>query len=268
MKRKSTIALCALVLLTLACSTQKVQADDCSFACKFIPPANEVMHRFGETTETALSPEKISILVWNLHKDKDEGMHQDLDSLSKDKDLVLAQEFLRNSKFEAHKQFQWVMAAQFHLKDNVPTGVAVGAHVPALKEGYTRTVDLEPFVKSPKVQTITSYPLEGREDSLLIVNLHGMRMRDTAALQRQLDQASDAIAAHKGPAIYAGDFNTKNKDRNKMVDSWMAKRGFKVAIKVKLDAIWTRGLKTVEAKELTEIVSSDHKPLTAVLSVE
>jgi endonuclease/exonuclease/phosphatase (EEP) superfamily protein YafD len=269
MKRNSFFALSAFFLLSTLSTTVVIADEDCNFACKSIPAMKDVMRAFGTATEASLPTENLNILVWNLYKGRKEGLQEDLLNLSKDADLVFTQEFLDNATFRKQDQFKWTMATQFIWDEgSTPTGCSLGAKVEPSYQGFTRTVDKEPFVKTPKVQVVAKYPLVGRDDSLLAISIHGILMRKTAALERQLNQVAEIVDAHKGPVIYAGDFNTRNKDRKKMVNAWMAKRGFKSAISLDLDHIYVRGLKVISAKELNKIESSDHPPLIATLVVE
>lgn len=62
----------------------------------------------------------------------------------------------------------------------------------------------------------TLYRLEGRSEPLMVVHIHNLSSTGHGRQRELLDQAEALMAAHHGPLIFAGDFNswTDNKLRN------------------------------------------------------
>lgn len=54
----------------------------------------------------------------------------------------------------------------------------------------------------------TTYDLRGRSDRLLVIHFHNASMVDSVTQQDLLNKAEVLIAAHQGPVLFAGDFNT------------------------------------------------------------
>ncbi len=59
----------------------------------------------------------------------------------------------------------------------------------------------------------TTYPLEGRVDRLLVVHFHNASIVGSATQKDLLDKAEHLIEAHRGPVLFAGDFNTWTADK-------------------------------------------------------
>ena len=118
------------------------------------------------------------------------------------------------------------------------------------------------------------YPIEGRPTELVVVNLHGVNFTSTKKLENQLNGIAERIGNHQGPLIVAGDYNTRNKSRFKVMDKFAEQLQLEV-LELKnddrnkpLDHILARGLKVHEAKILPGIESSDHPALWSELEVE
>ena len=73
-------------------------------------------------------------------------------------------------------------------------------------------------VTAPKVSLVTEYPLSKREN-LLAVNVHLLNFErwSVKKISHQLEDLKTIIANHSGPIVMAGDFNTWNQKRLKLV---------------------------------------------------
>jgi len=81
-------------------------------------------------------------------------------------------------------------------------------------EQYSLTTEgLEPIVKIPKTTLITTYKLSPSNKLLLVVNIHGINMANLEKFKAQLFKIDNKISGHSGPIIFAGDFNTRSKER-------------------------------------------------------
>lgn len=263
--------------LTLISSSMFAAGDPaygkCSFACKEIPKAEDVLYSMGKPTLNELPSTRVKALVWNIYKGKDKEFAKTFDLLAKNKDLVLLSEVINASPVSTSlaKQagFGWDMAASFLMKDKVATGTAVGSKVVAHDVRFYRTKDVEPFVKSPKTTTIAEYRIPGRSQTLMILSIHGINWSGNDALERQLNMILPDLQQHQGPILFAGDFNTKNDDRLNAAKVILAKAGltripWENPNKGKqLDDGFSRGLSFKKARLINDYIdkASDHPAL-------
>jgi endonuclease/exonuclease/phosphatase (EEP) superfamily protein YafD len=132
-------------------------------------------------------------------------------------------------------------------------------------------------LRTPKATSIAAFALSGRDETLLVVNLHAVNFSfGLSDYKHQFHQVGRLLQGHEGPVILAGDFNTWHKRRMQVVDSLAESldlqpvtfdddtrmRFFGSA----LDHIYVRQLQLVNAETAT-VYTSDHNPLVAVLSM-
>jgi endonuclease/exonuclease/phosphatase (EEP) superfamily protein YafD len=236
----------------------------------------------GQMTNSLSTSDTFNILVWNMYKGSNESWEDDFKTLAQDANLLITQEMLYKGKmkkvFNNFGDFEYTTATSFYMYRKTRTGVATISDSPATYKKFLRTANREPVVRTPKVVLITKYPLANGEE-LLVANIHAINFVGAEKLRRQLDTVAREIKKHKGPAIFAGDFNTWSDKKqsymrtiNKMVglteakftgkDDRMTFRG------KKLDYIFYRGLTLKSAKVLGEIQGADHKPLIATFSLQ
>lgn len=259
------------VLLSLFLFSPGIWA--CNFLCDRLPEEHEVTVYEGLGQDKLLNADSIKLLVWNIYKQRNKKFWSEFDRLASDKDLLILQENSLDSEFLENKssQFSMAHATNFFMKNSVRTGVSTFAKTDAnWVESYV-TSDLEPWVKSPKTIVASTYKMAGQSESLLVLNIHGINMKGDEALMRQL-QAVEVLKAHRGPVIFAGDFNTKNSKRHKLTEDYLATYGLsKVEIpmskKKVLDLVFVRGLNVQFAEEVLS-KGSDHPALIVELSVE
>ena len=103
-----------------------------------------------------------------------------------------------------------------------PGGEAIGvltlSRVPAVRVQPVPTKYREFGVSAPKISLVTEYPLPNGEN-LLAVNVHLLNFErwSLKKITHQLEDLKAIMAAHSGPVIMAGDFNTWNQKRLALV---------------------------------------------------
>jgi endonuclease/exonuclease/phosphatase (EEP) superfamily protein YafD len=134
---------------------------------------------------------------------------------------------------------------------------------------------MEPLLRTPKATALSLYAIAGSEQTLLVINIHGVNFSiGTEALRAQLQQSIDWISRHQGPIVFAGDFNTWSDERQALVDDYagqlglqplLFKQDFRTTVFDRaLDHIYVRGLTVIETSTI-ETTTSDHNPLMAKL---
>ena len=121
---------------------------------------------------------------------------------------------------------------------------------------------------------MTTYPLANT--SLLVVNVHAVNFVTVSKFARQVEQIVKPVAAHDGPCIVAGDFNTWNEGRWQYLSESMHGAGLaRVPAQSRrwrhfnraLDHVFYRSLHLMNARTLPHVKSSDHVPLWAEFGV-
>ena len=102
----------------------------------------------------------------------------------------------------------WVLASAFE-HSGAEYGVLTATRVHPASVCTLRAY--EPLLGIPKAALITQFRLEGRDTTLAVANLHSINFAPgTGEYRAQLDAIADALAAHRGPIVFAGDFNVWN----------------------------------------------------------
>ena len=215
------------------------------------------------------------MISWNMFKARRRGCMPDLTALTAGVELVALQEAVLHGglahPFHLASGLEWIMAENLGTaRQAITTGPKTGSRVAALTSHAVRSLDHEPFIRTPKTFLLTSYPFGGK--SLLVLNVHAINMVSTAKFARQVEQIIGPVAAHKGPCIVAGDFNTWNAARWHLLLNAMTGVGLTrvpaAAPQLRhfnqvLDHVFYRDLKLLNARPLMHVKSSDHVPLWA-----
>lgn len=277
--------LSALALVLFFNFEVKAQQELVSDYFKKVPI--EEAHVFGgETAVSEFDPNSISVLVWNIKKTEEPAWQTEFLSFGRGRQLFLLQEVYPNELFKntlgVLSKFRWDMGISFRyvLMNDLPTGTMIGSKVQPIEVIVKHTPDFEPMTETPKAMTMGRYPVAGRKDDLLVINVHGINFTDFLSFQRQMDQAKEEIEKHDGPVLIAGDFNTRNKLRTEYLMKLMKSLNMQeVAFKnahqrmvakfstYYLDYAFVRGLKVSNAEVLGGAKGSDHKPMTLDLSL-
>lgn len=221
--------------------------------------------------DRALAADNFSILSWNIHKGADEGFQNDLKNHSRDIDILLLQEAALSNELENWLGYdfnKWLLAVAFEKKG---TKIGIMAASSASPLSYCAFQEPEPLFVIPKMMLVSTYPLEGSERRLLVVNAHMVNFTITSeVVRKQLSEIGDIIKMHDGPVIVAGDFNTWNGDRQSVVDKAMENLRLKpvtfdpdnrtLFMNRTVDGIFYRGLNVVGSYSHA-VDSSDHNPL-------
>lgn len=250
-----------------------------------IPSENQTLSSLGrvEEMQRALNPDRIDLLVWNIYKGGLLAWRIDLQRFAYGRDLILLQEGILNTdmrgELDASNKHQFVFATSFIYKSSGhATGIVTGAVTPPNHIEYLRSDGRELLGFSPKMTLITKYPLRNMNQELMVINIHALNSVSWKKMAAQIIPALRIAGDHPGPVIFAGDFNTWSKRKEAFVLRSMARAGFK-SIEFSnpqdrmhvfgraLDYIYVRGLKAKKARVLSEAMGSDHKPLSATLSV-
>ena len=219
----------------------------------------------------------INLLVWNIYKAKRDQLYPDLEYLSGGKDLILLQETVNDPDFFSFTQIinwtYWLTAASFRQSSGFETGVTSGFIQNPINSFFLRSPDREPILNTPKMVLGNIFKIDSHTN-LLVLNIHAINFVTNAAHRRQIDQAVEVISQHRGPVIFAGDFNTWNRWRMNYVKSALAEVGLKPAILdgesdiSGLDHIFTRQIEVLDFQILSHIRSSDHSPLVASVKIQ
>jgi endonuclease/exonuclease/phosphatase (EEP) superfamily protein YafD len=225
----------------------------------------------------ALDPQSVRVLTWNLHKQDDAGWDRDLARFLAGADVALLQEAVLRDDLRAlldARGLRYTMASAFIYRD-ADHGVVTAATVPPLAACAQRTV--EPLIRIPKTALIAWYALAGRLETLAVVNLHAINFSLLQApYEEQFAALVLALAAHRGPIVFAGDFNTWSDGRRAVVRAsadalGLAEIAFEPDLRARflgqqVDHVMVRGLDLVSAAAI-EVTSSDHNPVVVTLRV-
>jgi endonuclease/exonuclease/phosphatase (EEP) superfamily protein YafD len=253
---------------------------ECSFACKEIPIATEVMRKFGTSTANQLRSNKLKILSWNLYKGRKDEFTQTFAYLASDKDVVMLSEATTadpvSTAMENVPGFGWDFATCFLMKKQVGTGTAVGSYAASINPGFYRTTDIEPFVKSPKTIATAKYAIPNSTKTLLVLSIHGINWSGNDALERQLRMTVEDLKKHDGPIVFAGDFNIKNSVRLQITKDVLAEAGLTRVNWTnpeegsQLDDAFTRGVNVTRAELINNYIDtgSDHPAIELDVEVQ
>jgi endonuclease/exonuclease/phosphatase (EEP) superfamily protein YafD len=257
----------------------RVMTLNCEAVARVLRAAHE-----GEAAD-ALDRRPLRLLVWNIHKQGDAGWERDLSGFAAASDVMLLQETVLQPPLRDildDSGLRWVMASSFLLgaDDN---GVLTATRIAPIATCTQRAV--EPLIRIPKSAVISWLPITGTRtdtrtgsrETLAIANVHSINFELALdAYRSQLEALADALAGHRGPIIFAGDFNTWNDARDEVVAEIAARLGLtELNLRVDqravffgrhLDHIFIRGLQLIDVGAIP-VTSSDHNPLAATLRI-
>lgn len=177
-------------------------------------------------------------------------------------------------------RYDFGVSFAFRWNRDKQSGTLLGSKVAPLETWIARTEDVEPVVRTPKVLTMGTYPIEGSEHPLLLINIHGVNMTNQRAFERHLELSLDQIGDHQGPVVFAGDFNTRTQNRLAFMRERLIEQAGFSEVEFRndermrafltghiLDFIFVRGLDVVDAEVLGQLESSDHKAMLVEVRV-
>jgi len=254
--------------------------------CFSVSDQNQLLSNSGKTlasqcieepthtaTTKALNKKGFTLVSWNIYKGNKKGWIQDLLLLSHQSDLILLQEaYLTEelNQFLITSELKWDMISAFRYQ-GIHAGVMTLGKFSSNSRCALRII--EPLIQLPKSSLITYYPIKNTQQSLLVANIHAINFTlGTTQYAEQLREIKAVLALHKGPIVFAGDFNTWSDQReavlkkitgDEKLDLDTVKFDDTLATRIwghRLDHIFMRGLK-VKSAEIIPVESSDHYPL-------
>lgn len=212
-----------------------------------------------------------SLVSWNIQKENRSGWEGDLGRLSQNADILIIQEAYLTEKLKRvlnRRPYYWYLVAAFEYQDT-KAGVLTAATIEPDFICPLRAT--EPLIRVPKTIIITRYPLSDTPHALMIANVHMINFApNLTAFIDQAQRMEEILAAHPGPMILCGDFNTWNTQRLAIINDMVARLklepvDFKSELSRKVfgytvDRVYYRGL-TLEKARVVEVTSSDHNPL-------
>lgn len=258
-------------------------------------PGQRLVTLPGQATAVALPTTTLDLLVWNVHKARAPGWLDDFERIAAGADLVLLQEAYDRPRLRAGIQtrsdMDWQLGVSFRYakRDHAATGVATGSVAPARRSWVMHAPAREPWSGTPKVALVSLYPLQGRRDGLLVINVHAVNFRRAEHLRDQLHQLSAVIDEHEGPVIMGGDFNTHHRPRLQVLERFASEHGLRPVLpnwgsgtrrrrpvadgrtrfgRWPLDHVYVRDLRATATRVLVDTHGSDHRPLEIQLELD
>ena len=141
------------------------------------------------------------------------------------------------------------------------------------------TIHRESVINTHKASLITH--LNVQNTKVVIVNIHAINFKSNKVYGYEFEKIKEVINSkkYKHPIIIAGDFNSWNRKRVKLIKDFCREFNFKVAFleeadliksfqKNHLDFVLYRGLKLDKACALDCQKISDHNPIITNFSIE
>ena len=267
----------ALLALT-SCSTQpaapvRVTAEpvDATSACIDSLGASGVAH------SRPLDSSNINVVNWNIQKRRNTAWVGELAEQMLGPDLLILQETVEaNDSWQDIAPDHFASFAEGFGPDTAPSGVMTISAAQPLTE--CQLVAHEPWFGTRKATLITEYGLSDSDETLLVVNIHGINFAlGVQDLANQFAQAKAVIEAHDGPVLFSGDFNTWRGGRQRVLEAMLHSLGLdaleydvdhrKRFFGSPLDHIYVRGL-TSEHATTMKSDSSDHNPMAVRLRLD
>lgn len=236
------------------------------------------LSELNENGKTKALSRPFTLLNWNIYKQQKQQWKESLQEWVNSADLITLQEAKLSTEliqFSQNQKLFYVQNYAFKLDGSI-FGVNTLSSVTPLS--LCGTSYPEPWILVPKTGVASVYELQGSEQNLLVINLHGVNFTFTEQpLNKQLSPYLALIKAHQGPIIFSGDFNTWSDARLIEVEKSLINSGFSEALfredkrstvfGLPLDHVYFRGLKVIEAQSLaTE--ASDHSPQLVTFDIE
>jgi endonuclease/exonuclease/phosphatase (EEP) superfamily protein YafD len=262
------------VLFALSTFSHEGLAREKAFS---VPADEDVLYTIGQATHSQLPAEKFKFMVWNLFKGSEETFEKEFVAMAITRHIILAQEMLLDKKmldtFRLLPHYKFTTATSFYSgKKKLRTGVANISPVKPLFTEYIRTKNLEPFLKTPKMALITTYPIAFSRKNLTVVNIHGINFVTTKKFGEEMERIYQVIKDIPHPLVFSGDFNTWNDDRLKILENYTKKLGLKEAEfypdhRIRFNGnvldhfLHSPDLKVTSAEVHDSYIGSDHRPL-------
>jgi len=216
----------------------------------------------------------IRVVNWNIQKGKSTAWVGELAAENLGPDLLILQEASqRTDAWQDLVPDHFASFAEGFGPNWSPSGVMTVSAAQPMTE--CELVAHEPWFGTRKATLVTEYGLTGSDDTLLVINIHGINFTfGVDELEKQFSQARAVIDAHDGPVLFSGDFNTWRGQRAKVLEEMLSELGLfaleydvdhrKRFLGSVLDHIYVRGLYSEYATTL-DSQASDHNPMAVQL---
>lgn len=237
-------------------------------AANEIPPDDQVIRRVTGNS----FPHVVHLLNWNVKKaEEGQAWVSEMQEFAKGRNLITLQEGydlpLMNDTLRTLPGISFHMAAAFAYHGKM-TGVITGSAVEPSRMSFRRSPDREPILNSPKITGLSYFRIDASRE-LLVANLHGINFVGPDKFRNQIENVADAIAAHQGPVILAGDFNTWNAARSEILYAATRRLGLEEVVftpQPALDHVFVKGCRVLKAWMPDAAKGSDHLPQFVDLS--
>lgn len=243
--------------------------------------ATECRSWLEEQQATASRPEKalaerLILTSWNAQKSSGRGWEEEVHELIEQSDILLLQEAAIIPAKQEVLPYPFVAVAEAFYSWIGPTGLLTASHIEPIAS--CTFLEREPVLRSRKASNAILFPLQNRDETLLVINIHSVNFSlGLGTYRRQLEILEELMANHPGPIIFGGDLNTWNQDRVDLVND-IAQRLQLQEVEFSpdqrarflgrpLDQIYYRGLQFREARTISSR-SSDHDPLVVLWDLD
>ncbi len=257
-----------LILILLASISLNAFAQSESVLCDS-KTTNQLT--FADSVQSR-DPSEISVITWNAHKFADANYFNDVKRLSETTDILLMQEAMHSTGWQAAFASHIPMSFSFHKSfcdfDDQATGVMTMARYPLENSLTITSKGVEPGLMTPKVSGYSKVVINNREVHL--INTHALNFNIGRPFENQIDQLVEFISKLQGPVIWAGDFNTWSGARQNYLNAKTRQVGLTHLVPMNesrlliLDHIYVRGF-TSGITEILPEKTSDHAPIRTVL---
>ena len=275
----STILILFLVYGLNARASESYFAQDFIRSLFSISIEKPIVHTF-KNPNTPLTkgkdqvPQKVSLLVWNIHKGesiKNKKLPFSLNAY----DFVFIQEnmwrwSLEGLPFNGHHYF----IPTFSI-DNDKTGVSLLSQYEAKRFMGLHSNYYEPFIISPKSYLVLEF------DRIALINVHALNFVTFEEWKAEIDRISEKAKKYiedKSGLIIAGDFNTWNEERfnylrTKFTNIGLQEITYKKDLRTKtfgfpIDYVFSHGFRLRDSNVFAVEEFSDHNALEVVLEIK
>lgn len=223
---------------------------------------------------------KFTLLCWNSAKLTLKNPYKELlKSLIENEsiDILLLQEVKKNLAVELD-----ISDYSYILSPNIQTPRHAFGVLTAFKQSCEDVLSLltnkrELTYATHKVTLITKHKIS-QDKQLMIANLHAINFVKNSDFYNELNSIKSVMELHKGPMIFAGDFNTWNVKRVNFLKEFTRElslkevvfddsRSIKKVFSNSLDYVFYRGLELIDSKVIDTKKISDHNPIIASFEI-
>ena len=235
----------------------------------------------GHAEHDSWGKSPLRLTIWNIFKGHGgEHFYNDFRLLIFQSDILLLQEALlspRSLQELSPNGFLGVHGAAYERADKLRDGVMTLSRM-ELEANPQRILCKypEPLLKTLKTALVTLYSLGPGRPKLMVINIHATLIRTIKRAVEELDHLIAQLPCHEGPMIFAGDFNTFTPRYFKAVVLKLKQLGLRhVPIPEDprravdhLDQLFVRHIRVKDIHVDTQVKSSDHFPIQALLEFE